>query len=80
MLDENGYIVGIVSTELDSVTALRAAGDVPQNVNFGIKATVAAKFLQDNNVKFLVGEASRPIDPPAIADEAKALSVSIECR
>jgi S1-C subfamily serine protease len=80
LLDENGYIVGIVSTELDSVAALRAAGDVPQNVNFGIKATVAAKFLQDNNVRFLVGGTSQPIDSPAIADEAKGLSVSIECR
>lgn len=80
LLDDNGYIVGIVSSQLDSVAALRAAGDVPQNVNFGIKATVAAKFLQDNNVKFQVGEASQPLAAPAIADEAEALSVSIECR
>jgi S1-C subfamily serine protease len=80
LLDENGYVVGIVSSELDSLAALRAAGAVPQNVNFGIKATVAATFLRDNNVKFQIGEASRPMDSPAIADEAKALSVSIECR
>lgn len=80
LLDENGYIVGIVSSELDSVAALRAAGDVSQNVKFGLKATVAAKFLKDNNVKFQIGETSQPMDSPAIADEARALSVSIECR
>jgi serine protease Do len=80
LLDENGYIVGIVSSDLDSLAALRAAGDVPQNVSFGIKATVAATFLRDNSVKFQIGEASQPLDTRAIADEAKALSVSIECR
>ena len=80
MLDENGYIVGIVSSEPNSIAALRAAGDIPQNANFGIKATVAAQFLQDNHVKFQVGEASQPMKVPDIADEAKALSVFIECR
>jgi S1-C subfamily serine protease len=80
LLDENGYIVGIVSSELNSIAALRAAGDIPQNVNFGIKATIAAKFLQDNNVKFQVGEPSQPMQVSDIADEAKALSVFIECR
>ena len=80
LLDENGYIVGIVSSELSSIAALRAAGDVPRNVNFGIKATVAAQFLQDNHVKFQVGEASQPMEVPDIADEAKALTVFIECR
>ena len=80
LLDENGYIVGIVSSEPNSIAALRAAGDIPQNANFGIKATVAAQFLQDNHVKFQVGEASQPMKVPDIADEAKALSVFIECR
>jgi S1-C subfamily serine protease len=80
LLDESWFFVGIVSSEPDSAAALRAAGDVPQDVNFGIKATVAAKFLQDNNVKFQVGETSQTMDSPAIAEEAKALSVSIECR
>jgi S1-C subfamily serine protease len=80
LLDDNGYIVGIVSSEPGSLAALRAAGDVPQNVSFGIKATVAATFLRDSKVKFQVSDALRPMDAPAIADEAKALSVSIECR
>jgi serine protease Do len=65
---------------LNVISALKSAGDIPQNVNFAIKASVAANFLQDNSVKFQIGEASQPMKAADLADQAKALSVYIECR
>jgi hypothetical protein len=59
---------------------LRTEGDIPQNVNFAIRATVASNFLQINNVKFETGDWSKASDPTELADQAKALSVRIECR
>jgi serine protease Do len=80
LLDENGNLVGIVSSKLNVIATLKNAGDIPENVNFAIKASVAANFLQDNSVKFQIGEASQPIKAADLADQAKALSVYIECR
>jgi S1-C subfamily serine protease len=80
LLDENGNLVGIVTSKLNVLTTLKNAGDIPQNVNFAVKASVAANFLQDNSVKFQIGEASQPMKAADLADQAKALSVHIECR
>jgi len=65
---------------LNVIAALKNAGDIPQNVNFAIKASVAASFLQDNSVKFQIGDATEAMKAADLADEAKAVSVYIECR
>ena len=79
LLDENGNLVGIVSSKLNFLSEIKAQGDIPQNVNFAIKASVAANFLQDNNIKFQIGEATQPMKAPYVADAAKGFSVYIEC-
>jgi hypothetical protein len=53
------------------------AGDIPQNVNFAIKALVVANFLQEDAIKFQIGETTQPMKGPDVADEAKALSAFI---
>jgi serine protease Do len=80
LLDESGNVVGIVTATLNPFTQIKAQGDIPQNVNFALKASVAANFLQDNNVRFQNGDASEPMKAPDIADEARALSAYVECR
>ena len=79
LLDENGNLVGIVSSKLNFLHEIKTQGDIPQNVNFAIKASVAANFLQDNNIKFQIGEATQTMKAPDLADQAKALSAYIEC-
>ena len=80
LLDENGNLVGIVTSKLNVWNEIKAQGDIPENVNFAIKASVAANFLQDNGIKFQIGEATQAMKPPDLADQAKALSVYVECR
>jgi serine protease Do len=80
LLDENGNLVGIVSSKLNFLGELKSQSDIPQNVNFAIKATVAANFLQDNNIKFQIGEATQTMKAADLADQAKALSAFIECQ
>ncbi len=79
LLDEDGNLVGIVTSKLNFLSEIKNAGDIPQNVNFAIKASVAAIFLQDNDVNFQIGESSQPMKSPDLANRAKAVSVSIEC-
>jgi serine protease Do len=58
LLDESGNLVGIVTSKLNVWNEIKAQGDIPENVNFAIKASVAANFLQDNGIKFQIGEAT----------------------
>ncbi len=59
LLDENGNLIGVISSKLNPFNEIKAQGDIPQNVNFAIKASVLANFLQDNSIKFAIGEATQ---------------------
>jgi hypothetical protein len=81
LLDESGNLVGIVVAKLNALRVMIATkGEVPQNVNFAIKASVAATFLESNGVSPAAGAASEHRTNPAdLADQAKAMSVFIVC-
>jgi serine protease Do len=81
LLDQHGNVIGIVSAKLNALKVMRLTeGDIPQNVNFAVRASVAANFLQTNDIKFAVGESTQVMEPPDLAELAKAMSVFVECR
>jgi S1-C subfamily serine protease/uncharacterized protein len=80
LLDRHGNVVGIVSAKLNALNImLHTEGDIPQNVNFAIKASVAANFLQSNDIKFGLGESTQAMEPPDLAELAKSISIFVEC-
>jgi len=84
LLDQQGNLVGIVSAKLNALEIMAdTKGDIPQNVNFAIRALVAANFLQTNNIKFESGvepgAETRAMQPADLAEQAKAISVHLEC-
>jgi S1-C subfamily serine protease len=79
ILDHAGNIVGIVAGKLDALSVAAAIGDIPQNVNFGIHASVARAFLKASGVDYDTASAERALDPATIAAEAKAYTVLVEC-
>jgi serine protease Do len=81
LLDQSGNLVGIVSAKLNALNVMVATnGDIPQNVNFAIKASLVATFLQTNDIKFETGTSTEQMQPADIADKAKSISVLVECR
>ena len=48
--DENGNIVGVVVSQLDPLKVAKAIGSLPQNVNFGIKASTVRQFLNSAGI------------------------------
>ena len=80
MLDQRGNVVGIVSKKLNAAYVMRTKGEIPENVNFALKASVAANFLQTNDVNFALGESTRVMEPSDLAQRAKAISVFVVCR
>jgi hypothetical protein len=65
-----------------SLAARRKERGAPElsGFKFGIETSVAANFLQDNNIKFQIGETTQPMKAPDLAEAAKAFSVYIEYR
>ena len=62
LLDLEGRVVGVVVGKLDAVKVASVTGDIPQNVNFAIKAGVLRSFLDAS----AVGVAHRdPLAEPA---------------
>jgi S1-C subfamily serine protease len=81
LLDASGNFVGVVSAKLNALRVMLATnGDIPQNVNFAVKSSVAATFLESNSVSYTVGSASTALAPADLADYAKAISVPVLCK
>ena len=79
LLDEAGNVVGVVVAKLDALRVASATNDIPQNVNFAIKVTVAADFLSAHGVRYTEAKLDAPLPPSDIAERARAFSVHIEC-
>lgn len=79
LLDGGGNVIGIVEGKLNAIKVATAFGDVPQNVNFAIKALVVATFLDSNGVNYQTGQLGAGRSPADIAEDAKHFTVPVEC-
>jgi len=79
LLDGGGNVVGIVEGKLNAIKIASVIGDVPQNVNFAIKASVMATFLDANGVRYATWQPGTARSPADIAEEAKRFTVPVEC-
>ena len=80
VLDRNGRIIAVVVSKLNAIAAIQDTGDVPQNVNFAIKANVAMNFLDGAGIAYQRQADSQSLDTPTIADTARGFTFLVECR
>lgn len=59
VLNAGGRVVGIVSSKLNAARELKSTGDISQNVNFALKASVLRTFLAANNVNYAKSDGSK---------------------
>lgn len=77
VLDQFGNVVGVIRSK---ATAL-ASNDIPQNVNFAIKTTIALNFLEANGIEPPINvRTSEPMDGATLAEKAKEFTVQVACR
>ncbi len=79
MLDMSGNVVGVVTSKIDAVKVAEAIGDIPQNVNFAIKASVVRTFLDSHDVNYRTEASDRILSAADVADRAKKFTVLVEC-
>ena len=81
LLDRFGNVVGVIQSKLNALKVASVTSDLPQNVNFAIKATVVLNFLDANGISPpLDARTTDAMDGEAIAERAKAFTVRINCR
>lgn len=75
VLDTAGNVVGIATASLGS-----RSRDVPQNVNFALKADVARTFLAASGVPVETSGGGRDLSVADIGEKARAFSVLVDCK
>src|SRR5262249_49401112 len=78
VFDSRGNVIGIVFVKL-GIRARAVKVELPQNINFAVKSSVASKFLADEGIAFETSEKTAELPKPEIVEMAKAFSVEIAC-
>jgi S1-C subfamily serine protease len=79
LLDDSGNVVGVISSKLDALEIAGLTVDIPQNVNFAIKSSLAKAFLEANRIPFVMKPPSTRTEATAIAERARNFTVLLEC-
>ena len=80
LLDASGHLVGIVTSKLNAALVGRVTGDIPQNVNFALKAEIARTFLDSNGIVYQTAPSNGRLSPADVGDIGRPFTVNIECR
>lgn len=81
LLDAQGHVIGVVVSKLNAAKiAQMTGGDIPQNVNFAIKAPEATNFLASNGSPARHSPSTGPdMKPSAIGELVNPSVVFLQC-
>ena len=79
LLDSAGNLVGIVVAKLNAVKVAEVTGDLPQNVNFALRAGVIRAFLDANGVAYTTASSNKSLEVADVAEQARGYTVRVEC-
>jgi S1-C subfamily serine protease len=77
--DENGNIVGVVVSQLNKMKFAKRTGSIPENVNFGIKASTVRQFLNASGLTTKWSKRSKSMSTRELARIAKSQTVMVIC-
>ena len=79
LFDASGHLVGIVTAKLDALRVAKFTGDIPQNVNFALKAEVARTFLNSKGIAYQTARSDLQLSPAEVGGIARPFTVQVEC-
>jgi len=80
LLDSSGHIIGIVTSKLNAALVGRVTGDIPQNVNFALKAELARSLLDSKGIEYQKAPSNERLSAADVGDIGRPFTVNIECR
>jgi S1-C subfamily serine protease len=78
--DQKGNIVGVVVSQLNRLKFAKMVGSMPENVNFGIKASTVRQFLSSSGLPSKWATRSKRISTRDLAKIAKNQAVMVVCQ
>jgi S1-C subfamily serine protease len=79
LLDMSGNVAGVVSNKLNALRMLMFTGDIPQNINFALKASLAKSFLEATGVRYETRASQQALSTTQVSTQARQSTVFIEC-
>lgn len=79
LVDARGAVVGVVVSKLNAVAVAHVTADIPQNVNFAIKASAVTNLLDANSVKYRNDVGWWDLSVETLTRQMKEYTVKIEC-
>jgi S1-C subfamily serine protease len=79
LFDRSSNVVGVVVGKLDASMVAVVTGDIPQNVNFAINASVARTFMDAHDVDYETAASEEVLSFSDIAERAQRSTVLVEC-
>ena len=77
--DSDGNIVGVVISQLDKLKVAKAIGSMPENVNFGIKASTVRQFLTSSGLPSKKSERTEEKSTEQLAEIAQNQALMVIC-
>jgi hypothetical protein len=72
-------VIGVVVSKLDALKFAERGGDLPQNVNFAIRAAPLRAFLEANKVEVADSNDTATLSNTEIASRGATVTVRVRC-
>jgi hypothetical protein len=79
LFDASGNVVGVVVTKLNARVVAEETGDLPENVNFALKADVARSFLDELAIAYRTAASNERLANADVGDIGRRVTVLVEC-
>lgn len=79
LLDQAGNVVGVVTAKMNAIKMAKYTGDIPQNVNFALKASLVRDMLEVKDIDYETASSKRELKTVDIFDKAKKFTVLVKC-
>jgi len=79
VLDQSANVIGVVVSKLDALKFAERGGDLPQNVNFAIRAAPLRAFLEANKVDIADSNDTATLSATEIASRGATVTVRVRC-
>jgi len=70
---------GVVVRKLDALKMARSTGDIPQNLNFAIKGSIARDFMAKHGVTAVIAPSTTDLPAADVAERTQFYTALIEC-
>jgi hypothetical protein len=80
VLDRAGNVVGVVVSKLNAIRSAQITGDIPQNVNFAVHATIVTSLLDSYSLDYATSAYDAEKSVSEIVAQALPSVIPIECQ